>query len=317
MGDDTVRLGLIGAGRWGRNYIRTINGLPDVTLAAVASTNPATAALVHADCRIVADWRRLLTFGDIGGVIIATPPALHASMIEAAAASGKAVLVEKPLVGNGADLAVVGAAAAKASRVIMVDHTHLFHPAFLTLLGEARMRGPIQSIRASAGNHGPYRHDVPVLWDWGAHDLAMCLALDAGPWTAERIECSARRIVEGCTAERLCLTMRSEAHVSADLRLSTLDDRHRWFAVDLANATLIYSDIGPDKLKLCPSRGASPACGGQTIAFGEELPLTRAVIEFATAIRQGRRRDDTLRIGIEVVRLLAAFDALKKDASGS
>jgi hypothetical protein len=36
------------------------------------------------------------------------------------------------------------------------------------------------------------------------------------------------------------------------------------------------------------------------------------VIQFAAAIRQGRRYDDSLRIGIEVVRLLAAFEALTR-----
>ena len=41
-----IRLALIGAGRWGRNYIRTIMGLDGAELVVVASGNPETAGLV-------------------------------------------------------------------------------------------------------------------------------------------------------------------------------------------------------------------------------------------------------------------------------
>ena len=37
--------------------------------------------------------------------------------------------------------------------------------------------GPIREIAAVAGNRGPYREDVAVLWDWGPHDVAMALDL--------------------------------------------------------------------------------------------------------------------------------------------
>jgi predicted homoserine dehydrogenase-like protein len=52
-----IRLGLAGAGRWGRNYIRTIAGLSGVRLTRVASSNPATADLLPPDCGL-ADGER-------------------------------------------------------------------------------------------------------------------------------------------------------------------------------------------------------------------------------------------------------------------
>lgn len=309
-----IRLGLLGAGRWGRNYIRTIATLPDVTLAAVASSNPETRSLVPDGCRVLASWSDLVALEDIDGVVIATPPHLHATMLLAAAAAGKAVLVEKPLVLTLEDLARVTRAAEAANRPIMVENTHLFHPAFRALVTEAHGRGQIRGIRASAGAHGPYRVDVPVLWDWGSHDIAMCLALDAGPWTAVGAQRAEARVVDGFPAERLHLQMRSDSGIAAQLTLSTLDDKHRWFAVDLDGETLIYSDQGPSKLQSLAHAGARHDEQGTAIPVRDEPPLTRALVEFAAAIRNDDRSDDSLRIGIETVRLLSSFDTLMRDA---
>ena len=33
----------------------------------------------------------------------------------------------------------------------------------------------MRSIYTIAGNYGPFRTDVSALWDWGPHDLSMCL----------------------------------------------------------------------------------------------------------------------------------------------
>ena len=75
-----LRLGLLGAGRWGRNYIRTIAASAGVRLARLASRNPDSANLVPPDCVIFADWREMLDARALDGVIVATPPGVHAEM---------------------------------------------------------------------------------------------------------------------------------------------------------------------------------------------------------------------------------------------
>ena len=69
-----LNLGLIGAGPWGHNYIRTIDGLDGITLACLASRNPESARLVGPGCKIHQDWREMIKTNDLNGVIIATPP---------------------------------------------------------------------------------------------------------------------------------------------------------------------------------------------------------------------------------------------------
>tara|TARA_Y100000766_G_scaffold281655_1_gene293526 strand:- start:887 stop:1492 length:606 start_codon:yes stop_codon:yes gene_type:complete len=35
----------------------------------------------------------------------------------------------------------------------------------------------LKSLNSLSGNYGPFREDVSPLWDWGPHDLALCLDL--------------------------------------------------------------------------------------------------------------------------------------------
>ena len=55
----------------------------------------------------------------------------------------------------------------------MVDHTYVHSDAFSALLEKLPELGPVTGLRSAAGNRGPFRPDVSVLWDWGAHDVAM------------------------------------------------------------------------------------------------------------------------------------------------
>jgi len=104
---EMVRWGIIGAGDIVRKRVApAINGLPNCELAAVARSNADRAeefALEFGAKRWYADWRELLTDGDIEAVYIATPTYLHAPQTIAAAEAGKHVLCEKPMAMNAAE----------------------------------------------------------------------------------------------------------------------------------------------------------------------------------------------------------------------
>jgi len=132
-----IQLGLAGVGRWGRNYVKTIAGLGGAVLAAVASRNPETRALLPAGCKIFSEWRDLVVTPGVDAIIVATPPSTHAAIAAAAIRAGKPVLVEKPLVQRLSDLARIRAALANGGPAVFVDHTHLHHPAFARMRAEA------------------------------------------------------------------------------------------------------------------------------------------------------------------------------------
>lgn len=309
MTRSVIRLALVGAGRWGRNYARTIGALEGIELVAVASRNAATATLVPQGCRIVDDWRALTDAPDVDGVIIASPPDTHADILIAAVDRAKAVLVEKPVAMSRGAAARIRTALDARPAIILVDHTHLFHPAFRALCSEAASLGPVRSIRSSAGNHGPYRRDASVLWDWAPHDLAMCLALLPGPARVEHARCAEARMIDGVAAQRLAIDL-TFGSIPANVTVSTLDERHRWFAARFDSCTLVFRDFVDDKLtRFAP--GTDIAAGsGTSIAVGSELPLTRAVLDFADSIRAHDTSRRSIDLGLAVVDLIADAEAM-------
>jgi predicted dehydrogenase len=217
---EPARLGLIGAGRWGKAYIRTIASLQMASLAAVASTNPETKSLVPAGCLVTPDWRALIALPSIDAVIVATPPALHHEMAIAALEAGKPVLVEKPFTCDPAQAEAIAALAQGKGLAVMVEHTHLFAPAFRALSAHIQALGGVRTIRGRANADGPIRPDVPVLWDWGAHDVAMCIDLLGPPQrqSARRLE----RRAGIAHAERLTIALEWLNGVTADIECSNI-----------------------------------------------------------------------------------------------
>lgn len=293
-----IRLGLIGAGRWGRNYISTISALDGVQLARLASRNPESRALVGPACTIVSDWRQAIEAGDLDGIIVATPPALHAEVTRAAVNEGIPVLVEKPFTMSLESALVLRELALAKKQVVMVDHTHLFQPAFQELKRRVGDLGAIRAIDASAGNHGPYREGVPVLWDWGPHDVAMCLDLLHRYPQAIQAAREARKTVNGVEAETLRLDLTFLPEIQARIRLSNMVQKVRRFMVRCETGQLVFDDLAPDKLVLESGGDQIP------IRISPEAPLTRVVKAFAQAIESGADTTGSLDLAVDVVRIL-------------
>jgi predicted dehydrogenase len=276
-----------------------------VTLAWVATRNPETVGLLPSETRVATEWRDVLAAENIDGVVIATPPATHAEILIAALDARRAVLVEKPLTICREELAAIEQAAGRSPATVVVDHTHLFHPAFRALKSLCVARGGPLALRSMAGNFGPYRHDVSVLWDWAPHDIAMALELCPGPVEVSDASVLERKIFEGVTAERIHISLILSGGTPCDIVVGTLDPKHRWFATDVIDGTLIYSDQGPAALRWFAQRGAKPDELGHPIPVPSDLPLKAVVSEFADAIREGRSARDSLALGCQVVDVVA------------
>lgn len=314
MASDPARLGLIGAGRWGRNYIRTIAGLDGVVLARLASRAPDAAALAGAGCAVSADWRDVVGADDLDGVIVAAPPAAHAEIARAAIEADLPVLVEKPLATTEAEAEALLAMAESRRALVMVDHTYLFHPAYRQMKREALVLGTMKALRMAGGNWGPFRDDVSVLWDWGPHDVALCLDL-AGerPVTVEAWR-KDRRVTDDGLGEVLDLRLTFAGGLAADIRIGNLMDRRsRIVAADFGRHELVFSDGGGDALiRTDRPDGSCRSAEGATahpIPVADTPPLTVAVGAFAAAIRDRSADLSGLRLAVDVVSVLARCEA--------
>jgi predicted dehydrogenase len=296
-----LRLGLIGAGRWGRRYIHTLNAVSGMRLVRLASSNPESNSIVGEDCIVSPEWHDVATDSTLDGLIIATPPALHAQMTETALNAGLHVLVEKPMTLTTKDARRLVEASRANRKMVFVGHTHLFSNSFRTLKGMGSRLGTLREIRSSAGNWGPYRPDTSVLWDWAPHDLAMCLDLIGGDPTVVSAQQVRTTMLPDGPGESIAITLEFGDLTRARINVSNIDhEKSRRFEARFDDGTLVYNDLAPCKLCLVTAANAM----SQELPVGNSLPLDNLLNEFATEIRSGSTSHTSLGLGVRVVELI-------------
>lgn len=122
---DRVRFGLIGYGAWGNHHARAIAAEAGAELVAVAARSEATRAQARADhpqVRTYADYRDLLAKEQLDVVNVVLPSYLHAEVGRAVLASGRHLLLEKPMALSLADCEVLADLARARGKVLAVGH---------------------------------------------------------------------------------------------------------------------------------------------------------------------------------------------------
>ncbi len=129
-----LRVGLIGAGRMGKVFAGVLAfGVAEVDLAALAEPNPEAAretASRYAIPDCYSDYREILDRKDIEAVVIVTPTATHAEIIQAAAQAGKHIFSEKPLSQTLADCDAAITAVEQAGVKLQLGFMRRFDPAY-------------------------------------------------------------------------------------------------------------------------------------------------------------------------------------------
>jgi predicted dehydrogenase len=124
---------IVGMGRWGRLLVDAVqkDGTPlgPHLRFVVGQTRTPAAARDYAarqKIRIVDDYAAVLADAGVGAVVLATPHDQHARQIEAAAAAGKHVFVEKPFTLTRASAKAAAEAADRARVVLALGHNRRF-----------------------------------------------------------------------------------------------------------------------------------------------------------------------------------------------
>ena len=309
-----IRLGLIGAGRWGQVYLRTLAGLQDrCRLTHLASSRPQARELAPPGTAVVADWRELVQ-GDCDAVIIATPPAVHVEMVEACLVARKPCIVEKPLCMDPAAADALHRRVEESGVPVLVDHTHLFHPAYAALKRALEAAGePIRAVSGEGMGFGPFRPEVSALWDWGPHDVSLCLdLLGAVPERADAVGGP-----EGPDGEPELVTARLEFFSGAQawFYVSRMAPAKRRTLTVVTDSMLYWLDeLSSDPLRVValsrPGSVASSGSGWKSLPAGSDTPpLTVMVQYFIDGLRGGDRRRFGTSLARDVVRVLSQCQA--------
>jgi len=180
-----LKVAVIGAGRRGTVHTgavadcedqASVVGIADIDQdrAQDLAATDAPYAAVHTDA--IAMLRE--TAPDV--VIVTSPPALHREQVTAALDLGAHVVLEKPVALNVADAEAIGAAAARAGRMVHVCHQLRYGP------GVAELRALLAQQPVALTHIWNYRKgpDIPGNWsrswggghvvEWGIHYLDLC-----------------------------------------------------------------------------------------------------------------------------------------------
>lgn len=155
---DMLNAAIVGLGVWGRNLVDAVlhDGHPKSKrirfTRAVTRTPENAAAFANRHCLPVTDDYALV-LGDpsIQAVVLATPHSQHLGQIQAAAAAGKHVFVEKPLSLDSPSARSAVAACEAADVVLALGHNRRFLPA-LEALKDMIGTGQLGSLMHVEGN---------------------------------------------------------------------------------------------------------------------------------------------------------------------
>lgn len=177
----TIRLGMIGYGRWGRKIAAEITRTPGFNLR-VISTRHREDHDHWGGQRWYLDWRQMLQeetdASRLDGIIAACPPQLNLEVARACAVYHMPLWLEKPMALSVGDAQAIVDVCQRAQLPVLVDHTYLFHPVW----------PQVRALAKDWGNVFVYcqapietRHDFSPYWDWFAHDLAAVIDLFGVP----------------------------------------------------------------------------------------------------------------------------------------
>jgi predicted dehydrogenase len=173
-----LRIGIAGAGHFGRFHALKVAASPRATLGGVHDSDPAHAAAVAREVGAPAlDWPALLAGCD--AVVIATPAETHFALAASALEAGLHVLVEKPIAATLAETDALAALAQRHGRILQVGHLLRYSAEQQAI--STRMRRPLYIDCVRIAPFKPRGTDVSVILDLMIHDLDLVLSLVDSP----------------------------------------------------------------------------------------------------------------------------------------
>lgn len=317
-----LKVGVVGAGAWGRNHVRTVAGLAEAELAAVCDVDPKVRE------RVARQYPAALVTGDVGAllgvvdaVIVASPAATHAAIARQVVEAGKPVLVEKPFALKVEDALTVARLSAERKVPVLAGHLLVYHPA-VERLRELVRTGELGKVFYLYGlrvNLGQVRKDENALWSFGPHDVSVALYL-LGEHPI-RVAAHGKSYLQPAIEDVVFLTMEFGSGVLAHVQLSWLDPhKERKLTVVGAKKMVVFDDMEPrEKLRIYDKGVDRPPEYG---SFGESLairegdifipripsvePLAAELAHFVRAAQGREAPRASAEDGVQVVRVLEA-----------
>jgi predicted dehydrogenase len=326
-----VGVALIGAGYWGKNYVRLLVEHPDTRLVCVCDEDLERLAVVrnhYPDVFVTANIEDLLDNDDVSMVVVCTPVISHYHVAKRCLDAGKHVLVEKPLAATSEQAQKLVDIAETNHLTLMVGHIFLYNSGIQQLkqyIDQGEI-GETYYIHARRTNLGPIRQDVNALWDLATHDISILnYLLDEIPsW----VSAVGRRVLNSHREDVGFVTLNYPSGVLGHIHASWAEpDKVRDLVVVGSKKRIMFNDANASERLRIYAEGVESDTNGShghnangadlfTIHDGDIIiprvkpsePLKNQVEHFITCALTGQRPLSDGQSGLDVVRVLEAID---------
>jgi predicted dehydrogenase len=315
-----VRVGMAGAGRWGRHLLRNFATLPGSDLRWICDADGdvlAERAAGLATARTTTEFDDLLSDPELEAVVLATPVPTHHDLARRALEAGKHVFVEKPMTFSAAEARDLREVVQRTGRTLMVGHLLRYHPGVVKLreLIDAGELGDVRYVYGNRVNLGTIRPDENALWSLGVHDVSVVLHLlgEEPDEVSARGECYVRPNVQDVVFGYIHFPAGQIGH----LHLSWLDpDKLRRMTVVGTRRMAVFDDMEPDRKVTVHDKGEIRMPEGAISTHTGDVwspridmtePLRLECEHFLECVRTGEEPRTGVEEGVRVVEVLEAM----------
>jgi len=327
--NENIKIGLIGAGRWGPNVIGALRRIKDAELNHVADLNISALEMLSSrfqNLKISTNANELIEADSLDAIAVCTPVETHLDFVEKALRAGKHVFVEKPFGQDAVRCSQLCVIAENKKLSIMVGHVFLFNSSILALkkIIDSGELGEIQHIEAHRTNLGPVRKDVNAVWDLTSHDVSIFdFLLDSLP---EAVSCIGSCRLDPNIEDTAYTTFRYPESIIAHAHASWLNPRKvrqitvigskkmaLWDDLNLEHPITIFdSSIGLKQSYYSDSFAShrlSYNRGDVTLpSIPNNEPLFEELKHFIQVIEGNEKNRSSGRYGVEIANTLRAAD---------
>lgn len=309
-----MKVGVIGAGNWGRNLVRNFSEMG--ILAGVAdaiSQNCQNALNVQSNLTTYESHTEMLADA-FDAVAIATPAHTHYAIAKEAMEAGCDVFIEKPMTLDPSEAEALVKLGKEMDKVVMVGHLLLYQPAiaYLKKALEDGDIGQVYTLHQRRSKQGRARKVENVLWSFGVHDIAVLLYLAGETPTDVQISghCGLQKGIEDDTYLHLTFPNGSKAHLHNSWLWPIIE---RGLIIVGETGILVYDETAQTVklIKKTIDSDLQNVDEGEKIVFqGSGQPLRIELEHFVNCCRNRIRPNSCGQNGLDVVRVITQAERL-------
>jgi len=242
-----IRVGIIGCGHWGKNYVRVFSSLPGSVVTAVCDVDPMRLDAIrelYPAIPLITDYREMLDKQLCDAVVVSTTASSHYHIAKEALACNLHVVAEKPLTLQTSEADDLVRIASERNRILLVAHTFLYNPSVWRIKEyiQQGLLGEIYYLKARRTHLGLIRNDVNAVWDLAPHDISMILyLLGELPSTVQAI---GGRFLKNHREDVAFINLGFPSGIIANIIVSWADsNKERFLDIVGSKARIVFNDL--------------------------------------------------------------------------